>query len=194
MKNLIFFALLFSFMTFNSASLQAQRPGKVVKVHKGPNHHQGSPSKRFYRNKVIVVKKRRGRVIQTLPAGHIIYVHRKINYYAHNGLYYNKVGNTYALVPSPFGLRIKVLPPNHRKIMIVGKPHFYYMGTYYVASNNEYEVVEPVIGAIVPDLPEENVEEITIEGEKLFEYDGYLYQSILENGEDQYKLVGKLEV
>ncbi len=188
MKNITVFALLFSLLTFTSAPVFAQNQKKAVRAHKG--HQHGGPRK-FHRNKVVVVHKRRGRVIHVLPAGHVVHVHRGRNYYFHDGFYYNNVGNTYALVPAPFGLRVKALPPHHRKIVVVGKSYFYCSGTYYMASNNEYEVVEPLLGAVVPDLPQDNVEEITIDGEKLYEYDGYLYKALADQ---QYELVGKLEV
>ena len=193
MKNIFTFALLFSLLTFNSFTAFSQNQKKAVRAHKGQHHHshhQGGPRK-FHKNKVIIVKKRRGRVVQVMPVGHMVYVHGGRNYYCHDGYFYNSTGNAFTLVPSPFGLRVKMLPPVHRKIIVLNNPYFYSNGSYYITSNNEFETVEPVIGAIVPDLPQDNIEEITIDGEKLFEYDGFLYKALADN---QYELVGKLEV
>lgn len=190
MRTVLYFLALFSFLTFNPSQVLAQAPGKHPKGHHhGAKPHPHPHPHRFHRNKVLVVKKRRGRVIHVLPAGHVHYVHKKNNYYFHDGFFYRPAGKTYVLVPSPFGLRVKTLPANHHKILIASKPHFYYRGTYYLASGNEYEVVEPTVGAVVPDLPEENVELVTIDGKQYHEYDGFLYESSAKG----YELVGKLE-
>ncbi len=73
-------------------------------------------------------------------------------------------------------------------------PHFYYMGTYYRQNNNEeYETVEPAVGAIVPELPDHDVDEVTIDGKTFFEYDNVLYKSVVTNDGVQYEVVGKLD-
>ncbi len=66
------------------------------------------------------------------------------------------------------------------------------MGTYYREVGSEYEAVEPVVGTIVPELPEDNVDEITIDGQTYYEYDDMLYKAIVTSTGIEYEVVGKL--
>jgi len=72
-------------------------------------------------------------------------------------------------------------------------PHFYFMGTYYKQVNEEYETVQPAVGTIVPELPDHNVEEVTIDGKTYFEYDNILYKTVVIKSGVQYEVVGKLD-
>jgi hypothetical protein len=67
------------------------------------------------------------------------------------------------------------------------------MGTFYREAGKEYEAVEPTVGAVVPDLPEHNVEEVTIDGKTFYEYDHILYKSIVTEDGLKYEVVGKLD-
>lgn len=177
-------------LVYNSPVL-AQR-GK----HKSPGHHihpNARKTVRVYkypRNKVVVVKHRRIHTVSVLPVGHTTIVFKGNKYFHHNGLFYSLAGSHYAVVIPPIGLRVKLLPPGYKKVIIAGNPHFYCMGVYYKQVNDEYETVEPEAGTIVSELPENNVEKITIDGQPYYELDGMLYKSI--DGK-QYEMVGKLD-
>jgi len=128
-----------------------------------------------------------------LPGGYITLNHRRGNYFFHNGYYYNNAPGGFAVVSAPFGVRIRVLPMGYRRVMFGAVPHFYFMGTYYKQVNEEYETVQPAVGAIVPELPDHNVEEVTIDGKTYFEYDNILYKTVVIKSGVQYEVVGKLD-
>lgn len=188
----IFTTFLMGLFLLLSPSLLAQKRGKASKKH---NHHanHNHKARHYHRNKVVIIKKRRGRVIAKLPNGHLNYIHKGRNLIYHNGWFYEKKDANYVTAITPYGLRIKTLPVKHQRLIIVGKPYIFANGIYYTAVHDEYEVTEPIIGAIVDELPEEEVEEITVDGEALLEHEGYLYKKITTNEKTQYELVGKLE-
>jgi hypothetical protein len=97
------------------------------------------------------------------------------------------------LIVAPRGLRVGFLPLGNRSLLIHNIPHYYYAGTYYRAVGNEYEVVQPSIGTVVPELPEDNVEEITIDGQSYLEYDDVLYKTVVTTTGIQYEVVGRLD-
>lgn len=57
----------------------------------------------------------------------------------------------------------------------------------------EYEIVDAPVGAVVEELPENNVEEITIDGQPYYEIDGMVYKTIDSENGKQYEVVGKLD-
>jgi hypothetical protein len=185
--------------------LLAQQGGRFGHDHNGRGHKNNIKHSRnrrtvvvrrpaFSRSRVVVVRPRRFRTVSVLPVGCITYNHRRRDYYFHNGLYYQGAPSGFAVVAAPFGLRIRVLPVGYHRVMFGAVPHFYYMGTYYRQNNNEeYETVEPSVGAIVPELPDHDVDEVTIDGKTFFEYDNVLYKSVVTNGGVQYEVVGKLD-
>lgn len=175
-----------------SPSLLAQKPGKAAKKQNRHANHNHK-ARHYHRNKVVIIKKRRGRIFNQLPNGHLSYTHKGRSLFYHNGWFYEQKNAKYVTAITPYGLRIKTLPAKHQRLIIVGKPYIYANGIFYTAVNDEYEVTEPIVGAIVDELPEEEVEEITIEGESLLEHEGYLYKKITVNETTQYELVGKLE-
>ncbi len=148
---------------------------------------------RYPRTRVVVVRSRRVRTVAVMPAGHVTYVVRGRNYYYANGFYHAHVNNVYTVVAPPVGVRIRILPVGYRRIVIAGAPHFYYQGAYYRQVGEEYETVEPTIGTLVPELPEDNVDEVTIDGETYYEFDDRLYKAKVTTEGTQYEMVGKLD-
>jgi hypothetical protein len=152
-----------------------------------------TPLSPFARTRVTVVKQRTVRMFQTLPVGYASTLYGGRNFYHYGGRYYGYSGNMYSIIGAPIGIRIRLLPAGYKRVFIGGAPHFYYSGVYYrEIGNNEYEVIEPIIGTIVPELPDENVEEVMIDGQTLYEYDNILYKSIVTKDGTQYEVVGKL--
>jgi hypothetical protein len=147
----------------------------------------------YHRNKVKVINSRRVRTVNHLNKEHNTYLYRGNNYYYNNGCYYKFHKNKYVLINPPIGLKIMVLPVGYRRIFIRNIPHYYYMGVFYRSVGNEYETIVPPIGTIVPELPTDNVEEITIDGQRYFEYDNTLYKPINTSNGIQFEIVGKLE-
>lgn len=89
------------------------------------------------------------------------------------------------------GTRVKHRPVNSIVINFNKVPFFYSKGVFYKkCSNDEYEVVKPQKGMIVPELPDYNVDEVMINGETLFLFDGTLYKQIPTSEGLQYEVTG----
>jgi Family of unknown function (DUF6515) len=179
-------------------SRKVVRSEKTVNVvqqnpHQNMAEHTGlSP---FSRTHITVIKQRNVKMFQNLPNGYSNVIFGGQNFYHYGGRYYGYSGNMYTIIGAPIGIRVRLLPVGHRRILIGGVPHFYYSGVYYRdIGNSEYEVVEPTIGTIVPELPDENVEEVMIDGQKLYEYDNILYKNVMTKFGTEYEVVGKLGV
>jgi hypothetical protein len=175
--------------------------GKVKSVTMASNTH----SKRYKyvkyksvstysRSKITVVKTRSVRTFRTLPYGYVGFRFGGLNYYHHAGFCYTYVNNIYRIRPFPIGYRIKVLPVGYRTIFYQGVPYYYYGGTYYVSTKDQsYITKAPISGMIVPDLPEDDVEEVKIGDQTYYEYDDVLYKSIPDSTGVKYQVVAKLE-
>lgn len=206
MKKKIAIALLSCLLVACSFALHAQgrHNGGHDKGGRGPRAHKHQPGRvkrgpvvrahRFHRRHVVIVRPRRPRTINVLPNGYVMMPHRGRKYYYHSGFYYAPFGNAYNLVPCPIGLRLTVLPVGYRRIMMAGMPHYYYQGTYYKeVAQNQYETVSPAVGTVVPELPEDNVEEVTIDDQVYYEYDKQLYKKVEADNSAQYEYAGVLE-
>jgi hypothetical protein len=148
---------------------------------------------KFKRNQIVVVKKRNVRTLNSLPNGYTTCVYRKNNYYYHGGFFYRNTNNIYHVIAPPRGIKIKVLPVGYRKIMIGNRPHFYFQGVYYKQVGNEFETVEPEVGTIVPDIPQDVAEQVTVGGESYYEFANVLYKSVETPAGTQYQVAGELE-
>jgi hypothetical protein len=161
---------------------------KVVKI-RSPRVRY--PRNQFPRTKVVVVKPR-VRTINVLAADHSRIVYRNKPYYYQGGRYYRYFNNSYTIIAPPRGIRIGFLPIGYRRVMVGNVSNYYYMGTYYRPIGSEYEAFEPNVGTIVPDLPEDNVEEVTIDGQVYYECNDILYKSISTTNGTEYEVVGKI--
>ena len=177
---------------FESIPANAQRRRDRVRVVGRANRNH--PKVVYSRSQRVIVRPRTVRTITVLPTGYKTFVYNRNNYYTHNGLYYSLRNNVYVVTPPPFGVRVSVLPIGFRNIRWRNSGYYYYQGSYYnrVDASNEYEVIEPRIGMVVPELPEENVEEVNINNQVYYEFDDYLYKQIPTQSGLQYEVVGKL--
>lgn len=66
-------------------------------------------------------------------------------------------------------------------------------GVFYVQINNSYEVVEPEIGTIVYELPDD-YEKVAIDGMEYYEYASILYGKVHVNGSRAYEVVGFIDM
>lgn len=208
MNNIQFVIVAFSLAIATTLNVVAQHHGgphnhngnvvrkeKMVQVHNGRGDAKVMKTttvKTYSRVNVKIVKQRNVNVIQSLPIGYSTVTFGGRNLFYHGGRYYNAVGNSYSLIAAPIGLRVRILPIGYRRIFIGAVPHYYYGGVYYRQIGDEYEAVEPSVGTIVPELPTDNVEEVIIDGQTLYEYDNFLYKSIVTRKGVQYEVVGKL--
>lgn len=164
--------------------LRDNNPRKVV-VKKFRNHKH-----RYYNHRQFVVVRARRPHVVLHQAGYSRYLHRNMEYFYNDGWFYRNINGAYTVVAPPFGLRIKVLPVGYRTILFSGVPYLFHHGIYYLEhpSKGDYEVVEPAIGAIVPDLPNEDVEEVTMNGQTYYECNNVLYEPVTTTDGTQYKV------
>lgn len=93
-----------------------------------PKYHKAVKVVRYPRSKVVVIKPRRVHTLAVLPVGYTTIYFKKRDYFHHNGFFYALVGPKYTIVNPPAGLRVKLLPIGHKKIIISGAPHYYLYG------------------------------------------------------------------
>lgn len=179
--------------TYKSPKSNRTYKSTTVKVNKPNNTSKIVSANRYPRNKVVVVKPRVVHTVKVLPVGYTQVFYGKRNYYCHGGYYYHYHNGIYRTIVPPFGFRIGFLPIGYRTVYINTLPHYYYRGIYYRQVNNEYEVVEPTVGTVVPELPENDVEVVTIDGETYYEFDDILYKTLVTKEGLQYEVVGKLD-
>jgi hypothetical protein len=78
------------------------------------------------------------------------------------------------------GLRIRTLPMGYRPITIGPRNYYYYYGTYYVKSANDYVVVNPPVGAVIDALPN-GYEVKSVDGNEYYYLDGVYYAEVDAN-------------
>lgn len=146
------------------------------------------------RRNVVVTRPQRVHTINRIDNTYTRYRHGGYDYSYRDGHYYRHGGGVYTRCGAPYGLRIRVIPTHYNRIVIGAVPYFYFGGIFYRQYESEYEVVQPPVGAIVPELPEYGVSEVTINGEIYYEYDNMLYKPVVTRDGVQYRVVGNMDV
>ena len=121
---------------------------------------------------------------------YVPYAHRGVSFYYSRGFYYD---NYYNWFYPPIGFALGVLPMGYYSFMWSGMPYYYYGGVYYIQNNEskQYEVVSPVVGAIVPELPKD-IKKIIIDGKKCYvTKDNVYYEEYMDGNTLKYKVIGK---
>jgi len=141
--------------------VEAQRRGGVVKVKRSGVVVKKRAHVRPVRVRRIAHRPYRGlprwgRTVRTVGLGYRSIRFGGIGYRFHSGVWYRPKGNKFIVAKAPFGVRVRVLPTGHRRLVIGPKTYYYYYGTYYtkVPDSEEFEVIQPPIGAQVDALPE----------------------------------------
>lgn len=143
---------------------------------------------------VYVKTPNRAHSINRIDNSYVTYRHGAYDYAYRDGVYYRHRDGIYNRCAAPYGLRVRVIPNNYRRIVIGSIPYFYYSGIYYRENNREYEVVQPPVGAIVPELPDYGVSEVVINNDIYYEYDNVLYKPVVTRDGIQYRVVGNMDV
>jgi Family of unknown function (DUF6515) len=130
--------------------------------------------------------------VRSLPKRTVI-THRGQNYYYANNKYYTQSRGRYIVIAPKVGFRIKVLPPNYRRVRFNTANYYVAQGVFYVEINNEYEVVDPEVGTVVYELPED-YEKVTIDGQTYYEYSNILYEKVQVDGTRAYEVVGIIDM
>lgn len=123
--------------------------------------------------------------VTVVPRGAVVVRRGGVSYHYHEGVFYRPKASAFVVVRPGVGVRVRVLPPARRRIVVVNQPYFYYYGTFYKQVDSEYEVVEAPEGALVDALPE-GYEVKEIDGNEYYALDGVYYQEVetdeLESG------------
>ncbi len=83
---------------------------------------------------------KKGVVVTKLSKPKIV-VHKKVNYYCADGVWYNKVKGRYVVVGVPLGVSLKRLPRGYKVVKIQGKTYYKYRGVIYKKYRRNYVVV-----------------------------------------------------
>ena len=122
---------------------------------------------------------------------HVRIVHGGRDYYYRDGLYYHLVNGLYYVVAPPRHVHVTHIPASYFTFTIGGVPFYYSYGVYYNYNPlGYYEVVDAPRGAIVPELPEYDVNTVMISGKTYLVYDNILYKPIVTSSGVQYKVMG----
>ena len=168
--------LLIAFTPSAFAQKNKQKPRKGKVVHVPVKHYNKLP--------------RHGAHVTVLPKKTIIVTHRSLNYHYLDGIFYRSITGSYVVTAPPIGIRVSVLPPNPYRVMVLGRPYYYYYGTYYVTvPNGGYEVVSAPVGAKIDALPD-GYEIFELDGKVYYRLDETYYKAVVEpNGNVVYEVV-----
>lgn len=98
--------------------------------------------------------------------------------YLYNGTSFHIFSNgRYIPVVPPVGLRIRILPPDHIRIVVGRDVYFYNAGIFFAPYRNDFVIIEPPIGAVIYDLPF-NAYRVKIRGRIYYEWHGTLFRRI----------------
>jgi len=78
------------------------------------------------------------------------------------------------------------------KIKHPNRDYFWFNGIFYNNVDDGYEVVEPEIGTIIYELPDE-YERVEVDGNTYYEFDNVLYEKIQIDGARAYEVIGFIE-
>ncbi len=162
---------------------------------KGSKQPQSKPqTTQSYKGKpVTVVKSPKPKSVAKLPPTKYPIKHNGVNYYRNGSKFYKQVNGRFVLTVLPFGLRVPIIPAVHTIFRFNNINYYSSEGVIYQeAGNDEYVVVEPQVGMVVPELPMVNVSEVSIDGMVYFEFDGILYKQVPTVSGLQYEVVGTL--
>lgn len=82
-----------------------------------------------------------GSAFDTIPSGHVHVVHGGRNYYVHDGVFFNRVGNRYVVMKPVAGVRVATLPRGFTTVRIDGRTLYRFNDVTYRRVNNYYIVV-----------------------------------------------------
>ncbi|WP_009961361.1 DUF6515 family protein [Verrucomicrobium spinosum] len=115
-------------------------------------------------------------------------VHRDVDIDVHNR-YYGRSGFVAGAVTGlAVGAAIATLPRGYRTVYVGSVPYAYSGGVYYQSAASGYVVVDPPVGAIIPELPAGAV--VTVRsGVNYYVVNQVYYQPVIVSGVTQYRVV-----
>lgn len=125
------------------------------------------------------------RTLRRLPANTRPLVYRNATFYPVGSMYYVQRNRAYVRAFPPRGFRLRRLPAAAIALTVRGIRYRYAAGVFYRAQENEeFEVTEAPIGAVVPELPED-ASEIDFDGIPAYELNEAVYKAV----EDGYEVI-----
>ena len=125
------------------------------------------------------------RTLRRLPANTRPLVYRNATFYPVGSMYYVRKNRAYVRAFPPRGFRLRRLPAAAIALTVRGVRYRYAAGVFYRAQENEeFEVTEAPIGAVVPELPED-ASEIDFDGIPAYELNEAVYKAV----EDGYEII-----
>ncbi|MFI3280021.1 MAG: DUF6515 family protein [Rikenellaceae bacterium] len=144
---------------------------------------------------VTVVRNSKPKIVNKVPSKAVTVRANGNNYYRNGSRYYKYVNSRYVLTMPPFGLRVSIIPALHSIFRYNNLNYYCADGVIYRStSNDQFEVVQPQVGMIVPELPVVNVSEVVIDGMVYFEFEGILYKQVPTQSGLQYEVMGSLSM
>lgn len=91
------------------------------------------------------------------------------------------------------GSRVKARPARSTVIYFNNVLYLFADGVYYKSVDQEYEVIKPQIGMIVPALPEDGVKEMKIKDEVFYSYGDVLYKKVVTKDGIKFEVQGFID-
>lgn len=114
------------------------------------------------------------------------------NYYLEdNGDFFRYNGGRYLLVKPPNGLVIRQLPKNSFYLDVKGNWFDFRNGIFYKAVDGGFEIVPAPLDAIIYDLPL-LTDVVMVRDKAYYEYLGVLYEKVMVDNEQGFRVVGEL--
>ena len=186
--------LAFSFLfVMNNQKTYAQKNNRKNNKTTTKGISKNSKSRRV-QSKTVTYKKPKRKVtsVRNLPNRRTI-KHNGANYYYSNNRFYNYSGGRYTTIIPKVGFRIREFPRGYRTVRHGNFNYRWLNGMFYIlTNNNEYEIVEPELGTVIYELPN-NYDRVVINGSTYYEFSNVLYEKIQINGTRAYEVVGFIE-
>ena len=140
-----------------------------------------------------------GHFINSLPRGYHSRRYNKIRYYYYDGIYYRRVNGYYCICRPPFGVRIAMSLFGYAPTAVWFSPYapvvyndcYCFDGVFYRLRGRYYHVIEPPIGAIIPQIPSD-YEVVMMDGETCYRVEDTLYKMVVLSGRICFEVIANL--
>ena len=140
-----------------------------------------------------------GHFINSLPRGYHSRRYNKIRYYYYDGIYYRRINGYYCICRPPFGVRIAMSLFGYAPTAVWFSPYapviyndcYCLDGVFYRLRGRYYHVIEPPIGAIIPQIPAD-YEVVMMNGETCYRVEDALYRMVVLSGRICFEVIANL--
>ena len=89
---------------------------------------------------VVKIYPKKGTVITKIHKPKVV-VHKKVNYYYADGVWYNRARGQYVVIGAPQGVKIRRLPRGYKVLKHYGRTYYKYRGVVYKKQRRHFIVV-----------------------------------------------------